>query len=60
MSELLFFILGLIIGSLVMTTIMCCLQINRINEYERLLIMRDKDNDDYDDEPEVVKCEIVE
>lgn len=62
MSELLFFILGLIIGGLVMTTLMCCLQINRINEYERLLIMRDKDkdNDDYDDEPEVVKCEIVE
>jgi len=60
MSELLFFILGLIIGGLVMTTLMCCLQINRINEYERLLIMRDKDNDDNDDEPEVVKCEIVE
>ena len=60
MSELLFFILGLIIGGLVMTTIMCCLQINRINEYERLLIMRDNDNDDFDDEPEVVKCEIVE
>ena len=60
MSELLFFILGLIIGGLVMTTLMCCLQINRINEYERLLIMRDKDNDDFDDKPEVVKCEIVE
>lgn len=60
MSELLFFILGLIIGGLVMTTLMCCLQINRINEYERLLIMRDKDNDENDDEPEVVKCEIVE
>lgn len=60
MSELLFFILGLIIGGLIMTTLMCCLQINRINEYERLLIMRDKDNDENDDEPEVVKCEIVE
>jgi len=60
MSELLFFILGLIIGGLVMTTLMCCLQINRINEYERLLIMRDKDNEEYDDEQEVVKCEIVE
>ena len=60
MSELLFFILGLIIGGLVMTTLMCCLQINRINEYERLLIMRDKDNDENDDESEVVKCEIVE
>lgn len=60
MSELLFFILGLIIGGLVMTTLMCCLQINRINEYERLLIMRDKDNDVEYDEPEVVKCEVVE
>lgn len=41
MSELLFFVLGLIIGGLVMTTLMCCLQINRINEmesrYEELL-----------------------
>lgn len=60
MSELLFFILGLIIGGLVMTTLMCCLQINRINEYERLLIMRDKDNDEEHEEPEVVKCEVVE
>ena len=60
MSELLFFILGLIIGGLVMTNLMGCLQINRINEYERLLIMRDKDNDDEYGEPEVVKCEVVE
>ena len=60
MSELLFFILGMVIGGLTGITLMCCLQINRINEYERLLIMRDKDNDDYDDEPEVVKCEIVQ
>ena len=60
MSELLFFILGLIIGGLVMTTLMCCLQINRINECERLLIMGDKDSDDEYDEPEVVKCEVVE
>lgn len=34
MSELLFFILGIIIGGLAMTTLMCCLQINRINEME--------------------------
>lgn len=34
MSELLFFILGMIIGGLAMTTLMCCLQINRINEME--------------------------
>lgn len=57
MSELLFFILGLIIGGLVMTTLMCCLQINRVNELERLLVLKDEENDD---EPEVVKCEVVE
>ena len=60
MSELLFFILGLIIGGLVMTTLMCCLQINRINEYERLLLMRDKNEDEEEQETEVVQCQIVE
>lgn len=34
MSELLFFILGLVIGGLTMLTFMCCLQINRVNEME--------------------------
>ena len=34
MRELLFFILGMVIGGLSMTTLMCCLQINRINEME--------------------------
>lgn len=34
MSQLLFFILGTIIGGLTMTTLMCCLQINRVNEME--------------------------
>lgn len=32
MKELLFFILGMMIGGLFATTIMCILQINRINE----------------------------
>ena len=35
MSELLFFVLGLTIGGLTGVTIMCCLHINRINEYEK-------------------------
>lgn len=39
MSELLFFVLGLTIGGLTGITIMCCLQINRINEYERQIHM---------------------
>ena len=60
MSELLFFILGLIIGGLVMTTLMCCLQINRLNEYERLLLMRDKIEENDEQETEVVQCQIVE
>ncbi len=57
MSELLFFILGLIIGGLVMTTLMCCLQINRIDDLERQIVMRDNMESD---DPEEIKCEAVE
>ena len=57
MSELLFFILGLIIGGLGMTTLMCCLQVNRINELERQIVLKDKKDDN---EPEVWQCENVE
>jgi len=56
MSELLFLILGMIIGGLGMTTLMCCLQVNRINELERQIVLKD----DYEENSEVVKCEIVE
>ncbi len=56
MSELLFFILGMIIGGLGMTTLMCCLQVNRINELERQIVLKD----DHEQNSEVVKCEIVE
>lgn len=35
MSELLFFVLGLVIGGLTGVVMMCALQINKINEYER-------------------------
>ena len=55
MSELLFFILGLIIGGLTMTTVMCCLQVNRINELERQIVLK---NDDETMEDE--QCEVVE
>ena len=34
MSELLFFVLGLIIGGLTGIVLLCMLQVNRINEYE--------------------------
>ena len=57
MSELLFFILGLVIGGLCATTLMCCLQVNRVNELERQIVL--KDNKD-DNEPEVWQCENVE
>ena len=43
-----------------MTTLMCCLQINRLNEYERLLLMRDKNEDEEEQGTEVVQCQIVE
>ena len=58
MSELLFFILGFIIGGLAMTTLMCCLQINRVSELEREIVLL-RDNE-HEDDPEVVKCEVVE
>ena len=56
MSELLFFFFFLIIGGLGMTTLMCCLQVNRINELERQIVLKD----DHEQNSEVVKCEIVE
>ena len=57
MSELLFFILGLIIGGLAMTTLMCCLQVNRISELERQIVLKDED---HEEGSEVIKCEVVE
>lgn len=57
MSELLFFILGFIIGGLAMTTLMCCLQVNRISELERQIVLRDNE---HEEDSEVVKCEVVE
>lgn len=57
MSELLFFVLGFIIGGLAMTTLMCCLQVNRISELERQIVLRDNE---HEEDQEVVKCEVVE
>ena len=56
MSELLFFVLGFIIGGLAMTTLMCCLQVNRISELERQIVLRDTE---HEEDSEVVKCEVV-
>ena len=57
MSELLFFVLGFIIGGLAMTTLMCCLQVNRISELERQIVLSDNE---HEEDSEVVKCEVVE
>lgn len=57
MSELLFFVLGFIMGGLAMTTLMCCLQVNRISELERQIVLRDNE---HEEDSEVVKCEVVE
>ncbi len=57
MSELLFFVLGFIIGGLAMTTLMCCLQVNRVSELERQIVLRDNE---HEEDSEVVKCEVVE
>ncbi len=34
MTEFLWFLVGLFIGGIVATLVLCCLQINHINEYE--------------------------
>lgn len=34
MTEFLWFLVGLFIGGIVATLVLCCLQINRINKYE--------------------------
>ncbi len=50
MKELLFFIMGMIIGGLSMTTLMCCLQINRTNEMETKSTELEKANTEVQDE----------
>ena len=55
MRELLFFIMGLIIGGLSMTTLMCCLQINRINEMEAKCAELEKVNTEVQDEKQKYK-----
>lgn len=50
MKELLFFILGMIVGGLAMTTLMCCLQINRINEMETRFLKLENEKSEVQDE----------
>lgn len=37
MTELFWFIGGLLLGGFVSTVLMCCLQLHRINKYEELI-----------------------
>ncbi len=50
MKELLFFILGMMVGGLFATTLMCLLQINRIYELDNK-----KDNEEVEDEKKTNK-----
>lgn len=50
MKELLFFILGMLVGGLAMTTLMCCLQINRLNEMEARYLKLEKEKSEVQDE----------
>ena len=50
MEELLFFVLGIIVGGLAMTTLMCCLQINRLNEMEARCMQLEKEKLEVKDE----------
>lgn len=44
MKELLFFVLGMMIGGFAMTTLMACLQINRIKEMETKFFEKENEN----------------
>lgn len=35
MSELVWLLVGLLIGGCIATAVLCCVQINRVNEYEQ-------------------------
>ena len=50
MKELLFFILGMIVGGLAMTTLMGCLQINRITEMEARCLKLENEKSEVQDE----------
>lgn len=46
MREVLFLLLGMVLGGIAATVLLCCLQINRINGYEaELRRLREKGND---------------
>ena len=47
MNELLFFVLGFIIGGLALTTLMCFLQVKHVNELEKQLFIK---NNKFDEE----------
>ena len=54
MKEIIFLILGLIVGSNATIVLMCCLQINRIKELEE----ENNVNEDNKSDTEVLPCEV--
>lgn len=46
MRELLFFMIGTLIGGIIATTFMCCLQINRLSKYEEDKSCEDSSNEE--------------
>lgn len=46
MREALFLLLGMIVGGCVATVLLCCLQLNRINDYEaKIRELKDAERD---------------
>lgn len=57
MNEIFFLILGVFAGGLLMTGVMCCFQINRLNEMEEAV---QNENENEAEEVEVIICEVVQ
>ena len=57
MNEIFFLILGVFAGGLLMIGVMCCFQINKLNETEEAV----QNEDEYEaEEVEVIICEVVQ
>lgn len=57
MNEIFFLILGVFAGGLLMTGVMCCFQINKLNEMEEAVLNEDEN---VTEDVEVIICEVVQ
>lgn len=57
MNEMFFLILGVFAGGLLMTGVMCCFQINKLNEMEEAVQTEDEN---VTEDVEVIICEVVQ